>query len=121
MFERICQATIISLGGSIGFYEGDIKKIVDNLKEVKPTIFCTVPRLLNRMYAKVQENLSRASPLKQKVFKFAYSQKEKEVLKGINRSNSIWDFAFRQVRESFGGCVKFVITGSAPISPEVSV
>jgi hypothetical protein len=42
-------------------------------------------------------------------------------MKGINRNNSIWDFAFKQIRESLGGHAKFIITGSAPISPEVSV
>jgi long-chain acyl-CoA synthetase len=31
----------------------------------------------------------------------------------------MYDFAFKQIRESLGGCVKFIITGSAPISPEV--
>ena len=80
-----------------------------------------MPRLLNRIYAKITDNLSKQSSLKQKVFKFAFAQKEKEVLKGINRNNSIWDFAFRQIRESLGGNVKFLITGSAPISPEVRV
>lgn len=119
MFERICQATIISIGGAIGFYEGDIKKLVDNLKEVKPTLFCTVPRLLNRMYAKVNENISKSSALKQKIFHLAYSQKEKEVKKGIVRNDGFWDFAFKQIREAFGGCTKFIITGSAPISPEI--
>ena len=54
MFERFCQATIVSLGGSIGFYQGDIKTIIDDIKEVRPTIFCTVPRLLNRIYSKVR-------------------------------------------------------------------
>ena len=48
-----CKAVIISLGGKIGFYQGDIKKLTDDMKEIRPTIFCTVPRLLNRVYAKV--------------------------------------------------------------------
>lgn len=45
---------VIGLGGKIGFYQGDIKKLTDDMKELKPTIFCTVPRLLNRIYAKVR-------------------------------------------------------------------
>jgi hypothetical protein len=31
----------------------------------------------------------------------------------------MYDFAFKQIRQSLGGCVKFIITGSAPISPQV--
>ena len=41
------------MGGKIGFFKGDIKKLIDDMKELKPTIFCTVPRLLNRVYSKV--------------------------------------------------------------------
>lgn len=43
------------MGGKIGFYQGDIKKLIDDMKEIKPTIFCTVPRLLNRVYARVNQ------------------------------------------------------------------
>jgi long-chain acyl-CoA synthetase len=39
--------------------------------------------------------------------------------RGIVRNNSIYDFIFKQIRESLGGSVKFILTGSAPISPEV--
>lgn len=35
------------------------------------------------------------------------------------RNNSIYDFAFKQIRESLGGLCKFMLTGSAPISPEI--
>lgn len=68
MFERIAQATIVSMGGKIGFYQGDIKKLVDDMKELKPTIFCTVPRLLNRIYSKINENLEKSSPIKKSYF-----------------------------------------------------
>lgn len=119
MFERVCQTVLLSLGGSIGFYQGDIKKLIDDIKEVQPTIFCTVPRVLNRVYSKISENLENASPLKRAIFKFAFAQKEKEVMKGIVRSDGMFDFAFKQIRQSLGGRCKFVISGSAPISPEV--
>lgn len=41
------------IGGKIGFFQGDIKLFLDDLKELGPTIFCTVPRIVNRMYSKV--------------------------------------------------------------------
>jgi long-chain acyl-CoA synthetase len=119
MFERVCQCVMVSLGGSIGFFEGDIKKLVDNIKELKPTIFATVPRLLNRIYARINENISKSSGLKQKLFKLAFSRKEKEILQGIVRNDSFWDKAFKQIRDGFGGSVKIMVTGSAPISPEI--
>jgi len=41
------------------------------------------------------------------------------VLAGVVRHNSIYDYAFKQIRSSLGGCVKILISGSAPISAEV--
>ena len=51
----IGKAFINAIGGKIGFFQGDIKKLSEDLKELKPTIFCTVPRLLNRVYSVVNQ------------------------------------------------------------------
>jgi long-chain acyl-CoA synthetase len=40
-------------GAQIGFFQGDVKKLVGDIQELKPTIFVSVPRLLNRIYDKV--------------------------------------------------------------------
>lgn len=118
-FERISQATVVAMGGKIGFFQGDIKKLVDDMKELKPTIFCTVPRLLNRIYSKINDNLEKSPAFKRAIFKYSFAQKEKEVLRGVVRKDSIYDFAFKQIRESLGGCVKILYSGSAPVSAEV--
>jgi long-chain acyl-CoA synthetase len=81
MFERASQATMMGLGGSIAFYQGDIKKLVDDLKEVKPTVFCTVPRLLTRIYSKIKDNLEKSPSYKKQIFKWCFDQKEKEIMK----------------------------------------
>lgn len=41
----------------MGFFQGDIKLLTDDMKTLKPTIFPVVPRLLNRIYDKVREQL----------------------------------------------------------------
>ena len=40
-------------GARIGFFRGDIKTLVNDIQELKPTVFVSVPRLLNRLYDKV--------------------------------------------------------------------
>ena len=40
-------------GGQIGFYQGDVKLLIEDIAELKPTLLPTVPRLLNRIYDKV--------------------------------------------------------------------
>lgn len=40
-------------GARIGYFQGDIRRLSDDMKALKPTVFAVVPRLLNRMYDKV--------------------------------------------------------------------
>lgn len=40
-------------GARIGYFQGDIRRLSDDMKALKPTVFPVVPRLLNRMYDKV--------------------------------------------------------------------
>ena len=47
------QAFVFLNGSKIGFFRGDIKLLLDDIKELKPTLFAVVPRLLNRIYDKV--------------------------------------------------------------------
>lgn len=53
-------------GAKVGFFQGDIRLLPDDMKTLQPTIFPVVPRLLNRVYDKVSDLLSSdttASPL----------------------------------------------------------
>ena len=53
MMERVCQATMLMNGAKIGFYRGDVKLLIEDIQALQPTIFVSVPRLLNRVYDKV--------------------------------------------------------------------
>lgn len=46
-------------GARIGFFQGDVKLLIGDIKALKPTVFVSVPRLLNRVYDKVSSNLCR--------------------------------------------------------------
>lgn len=41
------------VGARIGFFRGDVKELVNDIQALKPTVFVSVPRLLNRVYDKV--------------------------------------------------------------------
>ncbi|XP_072229189.1 long-chain-fatty-acid--CoA ligase 5 isoform X2 [Leuresthes tenuis] len=118
MFERIVQTVVYGAGARVGFFQGDIRLLPDDMKTLQPTIFPVVPRLLNRIYDKIQSGAK--TPFKKWLLSFAVERKYAEVKDGIIRKNSIWDkLIFSRVQESLGGRVRIMVTGAAPISPPV--
>ncbi|XP_064595483.1 long-chain-fatty-acid--CoA ligase 5-like [Liolophura sinensis] len=119
MFERCMQFMMFTNGGQIGFYQGDIKRLTDDIAELKPTIFATVPRLLNRLYDKIL-SASKTNRFKSLIFNLALRAKLAEINRHIVRNDSLWDrLVFGKVQSILGGRLKCIITGSAPISPLV--
>ncbi|XP_043925118.1 long-chain-fatty-acid--CoA ligase 6 isoform X2 [Protopterus annectens] len=118
MFERMVQSVVYCNGGRIGFFQGDIRLLSDDMKTLRPTIFPVVPRLLNRMYDKIFSQAN--TPLKRWLLEFAAKRKEAEVRNGIIRSDSLWDrLFFNKVQASLGGKLRMIVTGAAPASPSV--
>uniref|UniRef100_A0A8B9YWW7 Arachidonate--CoA ligase n=1 Tax=Buteo japonicus TaxID=224669 RepID=A0A8B9YWW7_9AVES len=112
MFERVC--VVLCHGARIGFFQGDIRLLMDDLKTLQPTVFPVVPRLLNRMFDKVNTSLKRW------MLDFASKRKEAELRSGIVRNNSFWDkVIFRKIQASLGGKVRLMVTGAAPVSASV--
>ncbi|XP_028838570.1 long-chain-fatty-acid--CoA ligase 6 isoform X1 [Denticeps clupeoides] len=118
MFERLIEAVVFCHGGRVGFFQGDIRLLSDDMKALRPTIFPVVPRLLNRMYDKIFSQAN--TPLKRWLLNFAAKRKGAEVSSGVIRSDSMWDkIFFSKIQESLGGRLRMIITGAAPTSPTV--
>uniref|UniRef100_A0A8B9JWC3 Arachidonate--CoA ligase n=1 Tax=Astyanax mexicanus TaxID=7994 RepID=A0A8B9JWC3_ASTMX len=112
----VSVTVLYGAGGRVGFFQGDIRLLPDDMKTLKPTVFPVVPRLLNRVY----DRSGAQTPFKKWLLNFAIERKHAEVKEGIIRNDSIWDkFIFHKVQESLGGRVRVMVTGAAPISPSV--
>jgi long-chain acyl-CoA synthetase len=119
IFERCVMATLIYAGAQIGFYQGDTLKLLDDVAELKPTIFASVPRLYNRIYDKVMAQVSGSSFIKSFLFKTAFAAKKANLGLG-HVHHFLWDWlVFSKIRAKLGGRVKMMMSGAAPISPDV--
>ncbi|XP_030167983.1 long-chain-fatty-acid--CoA ligase 1 isoform X3 [Lynx canadensis] len=117
-FVKITECVMLCHGAKIGFFQGDIRLLMDDLKTLQPTIFPVVPRLLNRMFDRIfgQANTT----LKRWLLDFASKRKESELRSGIIRNNSLWDkLIFHKIQSSLGGKVRLMVTGAAPVSATV--
>jgi len=120
MFERMVQMAVTNAGGCIGFYQGDTLKLVEDLQCLRPTVFPSVPRLLNRIHDKLVAGAKEAGGLKAKLFEKALAAKL-EGLKNGKLTHPLWDrLVFSAVKKKVGlDRIRLIVTGSAPIGDSV--
>jgi len=120
VFERFNFQLIMYIGGQVGFFQGDPLKLVDDLLHIHPTVFASVPRLLNRIHDKLRAGVREKGGIAEKLFNKGYADKVAGLKQG-KLTHPIWDrLVFSKVKAKVGlDRVKLMTTGSAPISSEV--
>ncbi|KAL5250239.1 hypothetical protein ACHWQZ_G016089 [Mnemiopsis leidyi] len=120
VYGFISECIVLYVGGSIGYFRGDVTQLLNDIMELKPTIFPAVPRVLNKVYDRVYGQLESKPALLKRLFNHAVSSKVSEVENGIIRKDTIWDrLFFAKIQEKLGGRVKVIMSGSASIQPHV--
>ncbi|KAJ3424363.1 long-chain-fatty-acid--coa ligase [Anaeramoeba flamelloides] len=105
------------LGGAIGYFNGDIRGLADDIAELKPTVMIGVPRVFTRLYDRVMMTIEQKGKVSKWVFKKGYSSKTKIVTK--NKESGFWDLLiFKKTKKRLGGKIRLIISGSAPLSKE---
>ncbi|KAJ6799644.1 long chain acyl-CoA synthetase 4-like [Iris pallida] len=88
IFDRVIEEMFIFRGASIGFWRGDVKLLIEDIKELKPTIFCAVPRVLDRIYTGLKDKISSGGFLKKFMFNVAYKYKLSKMRKGCKHDEA---------------------------------
>ncbi|MBL0055657.1 MAG: long-chain fatty acid--CoA ligase [Chitinophagaceae bacterium] len=118
IFERMVSLIYITSGISI-YYAENLDTIPENLKEVRPNLFCTVPRLLEKTYEKIMAKGAELTGFKRTLFD--WSVKLANQYDNI-KSNGAWyhiqlaianKLIFSKWREALGNQVEFIVTGGA--------
>jgi long-chain acyl-CoA synthetase len=118
IFERMVTYIYLFNGVSV-WYAESLEKIGDNLKEVQPSVFTTVPRLLEKVYERIMGRGQELTGIKKKLFFWAVDVGSKfEVGKNqgffYNLQLAIANkLIFKKWREGLGGKVKAIVTGAA--------
>ncbi|HEX8277175.1 MAG TPA: long-chain fatty acid--CoA ligase, partial [Segetibacter sp.] len=118
IFEKMASYIFLYSGISI-YYAESMETIADNLREIKPDGFTTVPRLLEKVFEKIMAKGNELTGAKRKLFFWAVNLAEKY---DNNVSGGIWyktqlalanKLVFIKWREALGGNISFVISGGA--------
>ncbi|XP_020521081.1 long chain acyl-CoA synthetase 1 isoform X2 [Amborella trichopoda] len=122
ILDRMVEEYFFYKGASVGFWQGDIEALKDDLMELKPTYFTGVPRVFERVYESATKAIEEVGPLRKKIFNFLYKHKLGWMKSGYKHSEAspFADLiAFRKVKARLGGRVRLITSGSAPLSTEV--
>ncbi|HNK27524.1 MAG TPA: long-chain fatty acid--CoA ligase [Ferruginibacter sp.] len=118
IFERMVSFIYIYRGISI-YYAENLDTIGENLKEVQPNLFSTVPRLLEKTYEKIMAKGAELTGLKRKLFDWSLAlanEYDNERSRGLYYNMQLAlanKLIFSKWREALGGNLRFIVTGGA--------
>ncbi len=115
--------------GTSTAYASSVPAVLEEIKEVQPTIFGSVPRIFEKAYARIQSEVEKAPPSKQKAFRWAEAvghrvverwQAGKPIPLTLRAQHKLADvLVFSKLRAVFGGRVRYFVTGAAPIPRKI--
>lgn len=134
IFERIGGQMLAIYEGLIMAYAESMESVPQNLQEVRPTIMNAVPRFYEKAYNRINTEIRKMPKTQQYLIRWALSlgkraQKHRETL--ANGHQKVVDdiyrtelrvadrLVFSKIRKRFGGRLRFLVSGAAPLSTEV--
>jgi long-chain acyl-CoA synthetase len=116
--------------GGVGYYSSRMTALGELLPEIKPHVLAAVPRVLEKIHAKAQARVETMSPFRQQVFRWAFRIGLAVTAKERRGQTPTWwelvqrrvadRLVFRKIRARLGGNIEFIVSGGAPLAPELA-
>jgi long-chain acyl-CoA synthetase len=129
-FERTAGYYFMLHAGATIAYAESVEKVPENMQEVRPTIMCSVPRLYEKMYARVNEKVAADPPLRQSIFRWAIGVGREafrhrvagtEPGAGLRLRLALADkLVFSKIKTRTGGRLRLFVSGGAPLAREIA-
>ena len=115
----------VGLGAQIYYAEG-IEKLASNIEEVRPTLMVVVPRLFEVLRARILKQMEKQGKVVQLLLNRALSLGAKDLAGGMpiwdRPMNALINHTLRpKIQQRFGGRLKAMVSGGAPLNPEIGV
>jgi long-chain acyl-CoA synthetase len=130
IFERMAGHYLMFTTGTSVAYAQSIDTVPADMLEVRPTLVCSVPRLYEKMYARVLENAMAGGALKQRIFHWARGVADRwadvRLAGGQPRGLLAFSYSiaqrlvFSKLKARTGGRLRYFVSGGAPLAPEIN-
>src|SRR3990172_2275733 len=124
-FARLPRFLCLGQGLTTAFAE-NLDKVAENLRETRPHFICSVPRVFEKVYAKILAGVEAGSPAKQKIFRWAvgvgrdvsrHQQRGQPVPAGLEWKRKLaHKLVFGKLHAALGGRLEFAVSGGAPLA-----
>ena len=129
VFARIVQMFTLDLGGTLIYWQRDPQRLLEDIRESRPTYFPSVPRVWEKIYTAATTGIADAPPHKRAIFHWALGvgRRARELERAGATPSRVQAAKLRladrlvlsKVRDLFGGRLELAVTAAAPIAPEV--
>lgn len=129
VFERMVGHYLAFYTRSTIAFAVGIDTVAENMGEVHPTVMASVPRLYEKIYARILENVENGPGVKRAIFYWALKVGKEYVGKIMNKQpisgslafkrNLAYKLVFSKLAERVGGNMRFFVSGGAPLSKEI--
>jgi long-chain acyl-CoA synthetase len=120
VFEQFVATISMATGVRLGFYSGDVAKLVDDLQFLRPQYFGSVPRVFNRIHENMTKTVQALTGFKKYLYNKGVASKLNRLRTTGVYTHGFYDrFVFNKVRERFGGRIRLVFVGGAPFTADV--
>ncbi|MBS1766032.1 MAG: long-chain fatty acid--CoA ligase [Acidobacteria bacterium] len=129
IFERMAGHYALFHAGISIYYAESVNSVADDLLLAQPTVLCSVPRIYEKIYARIEESVEAGPKLKRAIFRWAaavgrdiapflYEGREP---KGFLAFKAKWadKLVFSKIRARTGGRLRYAVSGGAPLSPVI--
>jgi long-chain acyl-CoA synthetase len=130
VFERMAGYYLMLRVGATIAYAESVERVPDNMQEVRPTLMCSVPRLYEKMYARVNERVASDPPARQKIFRWAlrvgaeaFRHRVEKTPPGalLRLKFALADkLVFSKIKQRTGGRLRLFVSGGAPLAREIA-
>jgi len=128
-FARLESFLGVAHGLTTAFAE-NLDKVGENLREVRPHFICSVPRVFEKVYAKILTGVEAGSPAKQKIFRWAvgvgrdvsrHQQRGQPVPAALEWKRKLaHKLVFSKLHAALGGRLQWAVSGGAPLSRDIA-
>ena len=129
VLTRIVQMLALARGATLAYWRGDPKKILDEIREVQPTLLPSVPRIFEKIHTVATSKASEAGGVKARLFDWATGvgrqvhereYRGESVSPALRAQHKLADrLVLSKIRDLFGGRLRLALTGAAPIDPGI--